>query len=193
MGWVWQGAAAAGPPAFEVSIEQGGRARPIVASVVHVERAPFVVVVRSPPSVLLAHASTDPSTWRAAVDGGPLAAMPGFAQTGIAEHAGNPDQAIFVTRDAPMAWTSARFDRCDVDPAGAQVCRRTVARVVDGPDLAALPEADLYFVFAHTRWTDTHERVLLRAAPVRVHLEGSPRPVTPGSTPSGAGDGPRGP
>lgn len=171
---VWAGAGAEAAP-LEVSFEQAGHRVPLSDARVELEPGPFVVVVRSPPDVLLVSASTEPSTWRAAVDHGPLSAMPGFAGTGIAEAPGNKNQAIFVRSDAPNAWTSERFDRCEPDAGGARVCRRTIARAWAEPEGEPLP-TELYLVFAETSWTPTYERVLHQAIPVRVHFRGPPTP-----------------
>lgn len=139
---------------FRVSLRQDGQTVPVALHRVTLDRRPFTIALEMPePGAFMVNASHRPESFEAASMGVPAEAIPGFRDTGMADHLENPEQLVLVDDAAPNYWffeseTHHRFDApCSV--ASGVVCERTVARVGYGPRTVDLVDAPrtLYLVF----------------------------------------------
>lgn len=157
---------------FYVMFAQGDDWYDTADNQVSLAREPFAIVIfLAEPGGLLINVSEQPSSLEAAADGRPLADIPGFHETGMAEWLFNKQHAVFVEDRAPSFWYFAtaddhRFDEpCEVRE-NYLMCKRTVEKLMyrDGPTVAVEKAPDrLYFTFVQTQRDGSQQTELARS------------------------------
>lgn len=157
---------------FSVGVEQNRQ--PIPAGkdpTVTLEKKPFSLVFffREEDAVLV-NVSAEPTNFRAAVEGKPLARIPGFSGGRIREGRFNEDQSITLSDNRHHFWYhysrgNTKFDKTAwVD--GLLVTRRKVARYAredaQPVDIRNFPGKDLYFVFVKAEWNENRTALIER-------------------------------
>lgn len=153
---------------FRVSVEQEGIALEAVDGRVSLKPAPFDLVLHLPRSMgIKVHASLDGTTHALAMAGVALEALPGFAETGMAEGLFNTELELLLSPDAPnyLFYDSEeehRFNAVSGSPEEGYRCVRTVASLyaveAGSPIALSTLQAPLYLVFIHRVWGEPEQQ-----------------------------------
>ncbi|MBX2980015.1 MAG: hypothetical protein KF905_12025 [Flavobacteriales bacterium] len=153
---------------FRVSVEQDGITLEQVDGRVSLKPAPFDLVLHLPQSMgVLVHASLDGTTHRLATEGAAMEALPGFAETGMAEGLLNTELELLLSPDAPNYLfydndQEHRFNAVSGSPEEGYRCVRTVASLyeVEAGSRVALStlKAPLYLVLIHRVWGEPEQQ-----------------------------------
>lgn len=143
---------------FKVYIEQDGIRLPITNNEVSLDKKPFrIVFVFDKPNGILISTSFNKATYEMAIKNEPLAKLPGYQGTGMAEYLFNNDKEVLVDDSAPSYWffdniKEHRFNTVKTSK-DSLVCTREIKQfnIFDEKGNIILPiekvSKALYFVF----------------------------------------------
>lgn len=121
---------------FRVYFEQEHKQIEARGDDVFLKKEPFDIVLEFPePMGVLVHASLNPETFDAAVDGKPIKKLPGFANGAMTEAILNPDNEIAISNNAPAFWDFQDDDTHHFNVIekidGNIICKRRVVKLND--------------------------------------------------------------